>query len=70
VVTDGRTRPPSQFAAYYARDDNIIAVAAMGRDPTVSKAAELLRLKQMPKLSEIKGGTKILEVDISGKLGQ
>jgi hypothetical protein len=42
----------------------------MGRDPTVSKAAELLRLKQMPKLSEIKGGTKILEVDISGKLGQ
>jgi len=35
----------------------------------VSKAAELIRLKQMPTFSEIKGGKNILDIDISGKSG-
>lgn len=47
----------------------IVAVASVKSDPYVSKAAELLRLKLMPSFSEIKGGKNILDIDISGKIG-
>lgn len=38
------------------KDGQITTVASIGRDPYVSKAAELLRLGKMPKLDEIKAG--------------
>jgi hypothetical protein len=46
-----------------------VAVASIKRDPYVSKAAELIRLKQMPSFSAIKKGTNILDINISGKIG-
>jgi apoptosis-inducing factor 3 len=58
-----------QFVSYYAKDDQIMAVASIGRDPAVAKSTALIRLNQMPKLSEIKAGKNILEINISGKIG-
>lgn len=66
---DGDLSKELKFVSYYAKDDQITAVASMGRDPAVAKSAELIRLQQMPKLSEIKAGKNILDINISGKIG-
>lgn len=45
-----------QFVVYYVKNDKVVAVASMQRDPVVSKASELLRLGLMPSPSELKAG--------------
>ncbi|KAH9917246.1 uncharacterized protein B0H18DRAFT_883934 [Fomitopsis serialis] len=53
-----------KFIAYYVKDDKVVAVASMQKDPVVSKASELLRLGLMPSPSELRAGKDILSVDI------
>jgi len=50
-----------KFAAYFIKGDTIEAVVAMGRDPLVSAAAELLQLGKMPPASAIRSGLDIID---------
>ncbi|RDB26297.1 Apoptosis-inducing factor 1 [Hypsizygus marmoreus] len=54
-----------KFIAYYGKNGRVVAVASMQNDPVVSKASELLRLRLMPSLEELRAGTDLLSVDIS-----
>ncbi|OWZ30777.1 flavoprotein [Cryptococcus neoformans var. grubii Br795] len=56
-----------KFAAYQAKGGKVTAVAAMQRDPIVSKASELMRLDLMPPLEEIKNGKDILQIELINK---
>jgi NADPH-dependent 2,4-dienoyl-CoA reductase/sulfur reductase-like enzyme len=58
----------AKFAAYYAKGDTIVAVATMGMDPIMVKAAELMRRGNMPKKDEIEGGIDLLKVDVPGRV--
>ncbi|CAG8612364.1 10834_t:CDS:10, partial [Cetraspora pellucida] len=51
-----------KFAAYYARDDKILAVATISKDPLASHSSELLRLGAFPSASEIKNGKPVPEI--------
>lgn len=51
----------SKFVAYYAKGDEIVAVASMGMDPVVMKCAELMRRGEMLSKSEIEGGQEVLQ---------
>lgn len=53
-----------KFIAYYVKDDKVVAVASMQKDPVVSKASELLRLGLMPSPTELRAGKDILSIDI------
>ncbi|EPQ32022.1 uncharacterized protein PFL1_00220 [Pseudozyma flocculosa PF-1] len=54
-----------KFAAYYAKGNDVVAVATMGVDPLMVQCSELLRIKAMPSLSDIKGGRDPLSIDLS-----
>ncbi|GAM43486.1 apoptosis-inducing factor homolog [Talaromyces pinophilus] len=58
----------AKFAAYYAKGDTIVAVATMGMDPIMVKAAELMRRGNMPKKQEIEAGVDLLKVDVPGRV--
>ena len=51
----------SKFVAYYAKGDEIVAVASMGMDPVVMKCAELMRRGEMLSKSQIQGGEDVLQ---------
>lgn len=51
-----------QFAAYFGKGDEIVAVASMGRDPIVTHCSELYTLKKMPTFSAVKGGKNPLDI--------
>jgi apoptosis-inducing factor 3 len=53
VIIDGDL-DGKKFLAFYAKDNNIIAVAGSGRDQDIAAISELMRLEQMPKATEIK----------------
>ncbi|CED83795.1 flavo protein [Phaffia rhodozyma] len=53
------------FAAYYAKGEDIIAVASMAQDPLNSHCSELLRLEKMPSMSEVKGGKNPLDIALT-----
>lgn len=42
------------FVGYYIHQGQMIAAVAMGRDPVVSAAAELLHANKLPSIDEIK----------------
>lgn len=54
----------SKFAAFYTKDDDVVAVASMMMDPVMVQSAELMRAGKMPKKSEIKGGTDVLQIAV------
>jgi len=56
-----------KFVAYYVKDDKIVAVASMQRDPIVTRCAELLRLGIMPSPEEIRTGKDPLSINIVTK---
>lgn len=64
VYVDGKPEE-LKFAAYYAKGDEVVAVATMGVDPLMVQCSELIRIRAMPKLSEIKGGKNPLDLDLS-----
>ncbi|KAG8799004.1 hypothetical protein FRC16_006094 [Serendipita sp. 398] len=53
------------FVAYYFKENKVVALASMGRDPIMSKSSELMRLGIMPTAQEIKDGADVLQVDVS-----
>ncbi|KAN0066419.1 Apoptosis-inducing factor 1 [Thecaphora frezii] len=64
IYIDGKPEE-LKFAAYYAKGDEVVAVATMGVDPLMVQCSELLRIKAMPSLSEIKAGKNPLSIDLS-----
>lgn len=59
-----------EFVAYYAKDDRVIAVATMRRDPVMVQALALMRAGKMPRLSELVRGVDLMQVPLapSGQL--
>lgn len=55
----------AKFAAYYCKDDTVVAVATMGMDPIMAKSAELMRRKSMPSKSQIESGVDVLAVEVA-----
>jgi len=56
-----------KFVSYYIKENKIVAVASMQKDPVVTRCAELLRLGLMPTPDEIRGGKDPLTINISTK---
>ncbi|RIA86180.1 hypothetical protein C1645_714583 [Glomus cerebriforme] len=54
-----------KFAAFYARDDKIVAVATISVDPLVSHCSELFRLGKFPTATEIRNGLSPLDVPLT-----
>ena len=54
----------SKFAAYYTKDDEIVAVASMQMDPVMAKTAELMRAGKMLTKKDIKGGKDVLQAQL------
>jgi len=44
------------FVAYYAKDDKILAVCSINRDPVVADCAQLMKFGKMPTVAQIKQG--------------
>lgn len=57
-----------KFVAYYFKGEEVVAVATMGKDPVMTKCAELMRRGNMPSKEEVKKGVNILEVDVPGEV--
>ncbi|KAH8917208.1 hypothetical protein BT69DRAFT_1354933 [Atractiella rhizophila] len=53
-----------KFAAWYTKGDEVVALCTVGRDPMVSRASELFKLRKMPKASEIKSGKNIMDIKL------
>ena len=51
-----------KFVAYYCRDDVVLALASMGMDPIMAKAADLMRRGKMPSKKEVASGVDILQI--------
>lgn len=67
VLFVGDEDKPS-FVAYYTRDDTVVAVASMQKDPYMTQAAELMRHGQMPSKSAIQGGVDILAISVPSQI--
>lgn len=52
------------FAAYYLKEDQVLAVATMGRDPLAVHCSELIRQGRMPSASQLKHGLSPLTVPL------
>jgi len=63
VVIQGETEKPA-FIAYYTKEDVVVAVASMGKDPYVMQVAELMRRGKMVGKSELQKGVDVLMVDV------
>ncbi|WFD25884.1 Apoptosis-inducing factor 1 [Malassezia nana] len=59
VYVDGEP-DEAEFIAYYAKNDKVIAVATMWKDPMMVQAVALMQAGKMPKLSVIKAGLDIM----------
>lgn len=54
----------SKFVAYYCKSDTVVAVASMGKDPAMTKAAELMREGAMPSKGQLQEGLDILDLSL------
>ncbi|KAJ3415473.1 hypothetical protein HDV05_004915 [Chytridiales sp. JEL 0842] len=54
------------FAAYYARQGTILAVASVAKDPVVSHASELFRAGKFPSIQELRAGKDLLKYSLDG----
>ncbi len=52
------------FTAFYVKNNVIVAVASMNKDPVVVHASELLRLGRMPSVEKIRAGLDLLTITI------
>ncbi|MCJ1317915.1 hypothetical protein MMC15_003242 [Xylographa vitiligo] len=57
-----------KFAAYYAKGDEVVAVASMQMDPIMTKCAELMRRGKMASKSELKNGVNPLELSLPAEV--
>lgn len=69
VVIQGETDPEKvSWVAYYTKDDTVVAVASMMKDPYMTQSAELMRRGAMPGKSELKKGKDILEISVPAEI--
>ncbi|KAK5561514.1 Apoptosis-inducing factor 1 [Exophiala xenobiotica] len=54
----------SKFAAYYCKDDTVVAVASMMMDPIMTKCAELMRHGKMLSKKDIQDGQDVLQASL------
>lgn len=64
IVTGEPDADQPKFVAYYAKGDDIVAVASMMKDPAMTKAAELMRMGKMYSKSDIEGGKDVLQASL------
>ena len=57
-----------KFAAYYAKGDEVVAVASMQMDPIMTQCAELMRRGKMPSRSELENGVNPLELGLPAEV--
>lgn len=50
-----------KFVAYYIKNDQILAIVTLGRDPVAVAASELFRLRQIPAVSDIERGADLVK---------
>ena len=68
VVVQGKLEADGPaWVAYYAKGDEIVAVASMMKDPYVAQSVELMRMRAMPGKKEIESGKDILQVAIPAR---
>ena len=53
-----------KFAAFYTKDDTVVAVASMMMDPIMVKSAELMRRGKMLSKTQIKSGEDVLQASL------
>ena len=63
VILQGQPEE-AKFAAYYAKGDDIVAVATMGMDPIMVKCAELMRSGEMLSRKDIESGKDVLKAQL------
>lgn len=71
VVIQGTTdvsEGKQSFVAYYAKGDEVVAVASMMKDPYMVQCAELMRRGKMPKKSEIEKGVDVMEISLPAEV--
>ena len=54
----------NKFAAFYTKDNDVVAVASMMMDPIMVKSAELMRIGKMPSKKDIAGGVDVLTIEV------
>ncbi|KAJ9616541.1 Apoptosis-inducing factor 1 [Cladophialophora chaetospira] len=54
----------NKFAAFYTKDDTVVAMASMMMDPIMAKTAELMRRGKMLSKSQIKNGEDVLQAHL------
>ncbi|GAM84295.1 hypothetical protein ANO11243_022890 [Dothideomycetidae sp. 11243] len=65
IVIKGETGAENpSWVAYYTKEDQVVAVASMMKDPYMTQAAELMRRGAMPGKKEIEDGADIMDVEI------
>ncbi|KAA1078184.1 hypothetical protein PGT21_030179 [Puccinia graminis f. sp. tritici] len=52
------------FVAYYYKDDEVVAIATMKKDPMMVQAAELFARKKFPSVSEIRKGMNLMSLKL------
>jgi len=63
VIIDGNV-DELNFVAYYYKDDEVVAIATMKRDPIMVQAAELFARKKFPSVSEIRKGMNLMSLKL------
>lgn len=63
-VSEGK----QSFVAYYAKGEDIVAVASMMKDPYMVQSAELMRRGKMPSKSQISKGVDIMEISVPAEV--
>ena len=61
VVVKGQPHE-AQFAAFYAKGEEVVAVATMGMDPVMAKCADLMRRGAMVGKKDLEAGKDVLKV--------
>jgi len=63
VIIDGNV-DELNFVAYYYKEDEVVAIATMKRDPIMVQAAELFARKKFPSVSEIRKGMNLMSLKL------
>lgn len=66
--TDVNAKDGLSWVAYYAKGQDIVAVASMMKDPYMTQSAELMRRGKMPRKSELEGGMDIMQVGVPAEI--
>jgi len=58
IIYDGNPEE-QKFAAFFIKDDKVLAVASLNHDPTVSQSAELMYQGKMPSGTQLRENTDL-----------